>query len=461
MEGINEIIWSYFFLPCVLVCGAVLTRRCAYLQFRRFGRAIGSTIGRAFRSGAKDESGVTPLQAASTALAATVGTGNIVGTAQAIAMGGRGAVFWLWVAALFGMIIKYAEVFLAVRYRKKDSSGKYIGGPMYYIELGLGSSFVPLAVAYAAFAALSVLSMGNLAQINGSVSAVMNTIREFTALSGETEFRLRLGMGFVLALTLVFVMAGDAKRVGKVTQVLVPAMSLLFVIFTVLVVVCHAQRLLPTLGAIVTEAFSPRAAFGAAGGIGLRQAIHWGIRRSAFSNEAGLGFAAIAHGSAQADCAPEHALWGIFEVFADTIVICTLTALAILCSGVSVPWGSAVGSELLQSAFATVFGGRCSSIFMAVSLFLFAFSTVLGCSIYGVRCVEYIFGERAGPIYRFAFAACVVLGSVMSGSLVWAVADTANAFMSVPNFIALFALSGKLGRETRRHFFQGERIEAI
>lgn len=449
MEQLNRFIWTYLFLPCLLLCGLLLTLRCGVPQVRRFGLMLRCTIGGG-RHG-ETEGEISPLQAASTALAATVGTGNIVGTAQAIAMGGRGAVFWMWAAAFLGMAIKYGEILLGVKYRVRRRDGQLSGGPMYYIERGLGPRFAPLGAMYAALAALSVLSMGNMSQINGCVSAITHAAASFTALSPESAFHLRLGLGLGAALLAAVILAGDAKRVGRVTELLVPFMSAAFLIFTSAVVICHAQQLPPVLRGIVHDAFSPRAALGAAGGLGLKEAMHWGIRRSAFSNEAGLGTAAIAHAAASADNPARHALWGIFEVFADTIVISSATALAILCSGVEIPWGAVPGPELLQSAIATVFGSRCASLFMALSLSLFGFSTVVGCSIYGVRCVQYLFGESSGGLYRLVYAACVVIGSVMSTNLVWAAADTVNALMSVPNFIALFALSGLIGRESRQN----------
>lgn len=448
MEQLNRFIWTYLFLPCLLLCGLLLTLRCGVPQVRRFGLMLHCTIGGSRRGETEGE--ISPLQAASTALAATVGTGNIIGTAQAIAMGGRGAVFWMWAAAFLGMAVKYGEILLGVKYRVRRQDGTPSGGPMYYIERGLGPRFAPLGAVYAAFAALSVLSMGNMSQINGCVSAIADAVDGFTPLSAETGFRLRLCLGLFLAVITAVILAGDARRVGRVTELLVPFMSAAFLFFTSTVILCHAQKLLPVLRGIVHDAFSPRAALGAAGGLGMKEAMHWGIRRSAFSNEAGLGTAAIAHAAAKADDPARHALWGIFEVFADTIVISSATALAILCSGVEIPWGAAPGPELLQAALATVFGPKCAALFMALSLSLFGFSTVVGCSLYGVRCVQYLFGESSGGLYRLAYAACVVVGSVMSTTTIWSAADTINALMSVPNFIALFAFSGLIGRESRK-----------
>ena len=453
LEILNRYIWTWVFLPCFLLCGALLTWRCRGLQFRRFSLAMRRTVGRAFSKQEAEGGSLTPLQAASTALAATVGTGNIVGTAQAIAMGGPGAVFWLWAAALLGMVIKYAEIFLGLRYKSQDRSGRPVGGPMYYIRLGCGRRFAPLAGLYAALAALSALSVGNMSQINGSVRAIAGAVQAFLPLSGEELFRLRLFLGLGLALVTAAIIAGDAKRVGRAAELLVPFMSLIFIGLTAAVVICHAQRLLPALAEIVSGAFRPRAALGAASGLTLREAIHWGVRRGAFSNEAGLGSAAIAHAATDAPSPAEHGLWGVFEVFADTIVICTATALAILCSGVEIPWGTIPGPELLGAAFGTVFGRKGAFLIMAVSLSLFAFSTVIGCSVYGLRGVEFLCGESAGGVYRLLYTVCVLLGSIMSTSFVWMAADTVNVLMAVPNFVALFLLSGQVARAANEQFF--------
>jgi len=458
LSSFNEILWSWFFLPCVILCGGLLTIRCGALQFRRFGFAMKATVGKAFHQAEDSHNTVTPLQAASTALASTVGTGNIVGTAQAICMGGPGAVFWLWVAALFGMIIKYAEIYLSLLYRNKSESGEYIGGPMYYIEKGLGNRFAPLAASYAVFAAISALGMGNMSQMNSLSASVTSAINEFTALNTRQECLLRLCLGICLAVLIGIILSGGAKRVGKAAELLVPFMSVLFIAITLVVLICHAQNLLPVLSGIIRSAFSPGAAGGAAGGIALKETIHWGIRRSAFSNEAGLGSAGIAHAPVNTSHPEEHSLWGIFEVFADTIVLCTLTALVILCSGISIPWGITPGPELLQCAFSTVFSRRISAVFMAASMSLFAFATVIGWSLYGLQCIHGLFGKKAERIYCGIFVCFTAIGCVMSTDIVWLVSDTANALMSVPNFIALFLLSGQISVGCNSFFLDGENL---
>lgn len=444
MEILNSALWSVLFLPLFLLCGVILGLRCHFLPLRNFGSALGMVL-------KKQDSGgmVTQLQAVCTALASTVGTGNIIGTAQAIAMGGQGAVFWLWVSAIPAMLIKYAEIFLGLRFRQRVD-GEYVGGAMYYIEYGLCGRSKVLAVMYAFFAAVSVLCMGTMAQIGGAVGALEQAAAEF-GFAGTARRMLRLLLGVALSIVLFRVLSKGARGVGEASALLVPLMSGVFIIFTLIIIICHAQKLPSVLRGIIHDAFSLRAVSGAAGGLALKHALHWGVRRGAFSNEAGLGYAAMAHGSTGGDPAKQ-GLWGVFEVFADTVVICTLAALAILVSGVEIPWGQLVGAHLLQSAAATVFGHRLSAVFLALSLFLFGFTTVIGSSLYGLYCVRYIFGEGADKIYRLLICLCVVLGSLMTTSAVWAAADTVNALMSLPNFIALLGLSALIGRESRAYF---------
>lgn len=451
MNCFNELLWSRIFLPCVFICGGLLTVRCGFLQFRRFGLAMRSTTGEAFKPSKQDNNSVSPLQAASTALASTVGTGNIVGTAQAITMGGPGAVFWLWLTALFGMIIKYAEIFLALKYRQHDEHGSYIGGPMYYIE-ALGKPFAPLAAAYAMFALLSALGMGNMSQTNSGISAVSLAVSQFVPLNNEQDLIFRLLLGLFLAILVYIILLGGAKRVGKAAEFLVPLMSVAFVLVSLIVLVCHAQKLPEALKGIVLSAFSGKAFGGAAAGIGVKEAVHWGIRRSAFSNEAGLGSSAMAHAAAATDDFAKHSLWGIFEVFADTVVICTATALVILSSGIRIPWNSTPGPELFQTALATVFGQKLSALFMSGAMLIFAFATVIGWSLYGAQCISYLLGSSFLPLYRIVYCLCTAASGIMSTEFVWTIADCANALMAIPNFIALFLLSGKLRKESAKFF---------
>lgn len=433
LDKLNDLVWTGIFLPCVLLCGLLLSLRSRFLQLRLFPPSL-----RQLTKGGRGD-GVSPVQAASTALASTLGTGNIVGTAQAIAMGGPGAVFWMWAAALLGMAVKFAEISLSVATRRRDGAG-YSGGPMYYIG-SLGEKFRPLALMYALLAALSAFGIGNLSQISSAAGAVAGAAEK---IAPELDpRRLRLWLGVILTLTAWLILRGGAAGVGRAAERLVPSMAGLFLLLSLFVLCCHAQALPAALRAIVTGAFSPRTAVSGIGGFGTAQAIQWGLRRGAFSNEAGLGSSAIAHGSAAARSPGEQGLWGIFEVFADTIVICTATALTILCSGVGIPWGSSPGAELLLSAWETCIPAAPAACFMALSLLLFAFTSVLGWALYGTQCVRFLWGEKAAAPYRLCFSLAITVGCLVSLRTVWAAADLLNGLMAIPNFIALFALSGK------------------
>mgnify|MGYP002537481346 FL=1 len=436
LDKLNDLVWTGIFLPCVLLCGLLLSLRSRFLQLRLFPASL-----RQLTKGGRGD-GVSPVQAASTALASTLGTGNIVGTAQAIAMGGPGAVFWMWAAALLGMAVKFAEIGLSVATRRRDGAG-YSGGPMYYIG-SLGEKFRPLALMYALLAALSAFGIGNLSQISSAAGAVAGAAEK---IAPELDPRqLRLWLGVILTLTAWLILRGGAAGVGRAAERLVPSMAGLFLLLSLFVLCCHAQALPAALRAIVTGAFSPRTAVSGIGGFGTAQAIQWGLRRGAFSNEAGLGSSAIAHGSAAARSPGEQGLWGIFEVFADTIVICTATALTILCSGVGIPWGSSPGAELLLSAWETCIPAAPAACFMALSLLLFAFTSVLGWALYGTQCVRFLWGEKAAAPYRLCFSLAITVGCLVSLRTVWAAADLLNGLMAIPNFIALFALSGKAAK---------------
>ena len=449
---LNTVAWLYIFLPFAIIGGVYLTIRTGAVQFSRFGYMLRNTVGKMFRSAKAGAGEVTPLQAVTTALAATVGTGNIVGTSQAIALGGYGAVFWLWIAALVGMVTKYSEVTLAVKYRERDDKGDWVGGPMYYIKNGMGKGWGWLAILFSLFAALASFGIGNMSQVNSITGSVIGAVQQFTTVPEETAVIMRWVIGGVLAVLIGVILIGGIKRIGSVTEKLIPFMSLLYIIFTLVVIFGNLGSIGDAFGKIFSTAFTPQAMFGASTGIVLRETIVWGLRRSAFSNEAGLGSAAIAHAATSEKDPVKQGLYGIFEVFADTIVICTLTALTIIISGVDISFGVKPGSELIVSAFATVFGGKIAAVFVAVALMLFAFSTVLGWALYGTRCVQYLFGTKAILWYRILFVAVAVVGCVTSIDVVWDVADTFNGLMAIPNFIAVFALSGVVAKLTRDHF---------
>ena len=455
---LNTLAWMYILLPCVAIGGLFFTIRNRGMQFTKFGHALKNTIGKVFEKQTASEGAVTPFQALTTALAATVGTGNIIGTSQAIALGGYGAIFWLWIAALLGMIIKYSEVALAVHYRERNNKGDYVGGPMYYIVNGMGKNWKWMAILFTIFAILASFGIGNLSQANSISGSLNNAITAFAPQMDAHKDTVALIAGIALAVLTAIALLGGIKRIGKVTELVVPFMSAFYIIFTLIVIFGNIGNVGNAFKQIFTAAFNPQAVLGAASGIALKEALVWGLRRSAFSNEAGLGSAAIAHAAAETKGAVQQGLYGIFEVFADTLVICTLTGLTIIVSGVDIAFGVKPGAELITSAFATVFGSKFAALFVAIALMFFAYSTILGWSLYGTRCVEYLFGMKATKVYQLIFVVFIVVGATTSLDVAWDVADTFNGLMAIPNFVALFTLSGVVAKLTKEYFSDKTRL---
>ena len=455
---LNDIAWGVFMCALLVGTGAYLSARMGFPQFRRFGYIMRNTIGKLFRK-EKSEAGegeITPFQALCTALAATVGTGNIAGVTGAIVLGGPGAVFWMWVAALMGMCTKYAEIVLAVKYREKNARGEWIGGPMYYIKNGLGKGWGWLGVMFAAFGALAAFGIGSMTQINtiaGTFVAAIDSVTETVITGTATETTVRWIVGIVIAALVALVVIGGIKRLGSVAEKIVPAMSVFYIIGSLIVIFANISNLGMVFKSIFQAAFTPEAAFGGVTGFVLMNAIKRGVGRGVFSNEAGLGSAPIAHAASSETDPVKQGIYGVFEVFADTIVICTMTSLVVLSSNV-VPWGNAdlAGADTTILAFGTVFGPKVSSIFIAVAILFFAFSTILSWSLYGQRCFGYLTGNKGVIVYQIAFIASVVIGATLKLSLVWNIADTMNGFMAVPNLIALLALSGVVVKLTSDHF---------
>lgn len=439
ISNIADFIWSFGFIPGLLAAGLLLLYRCHALPLRRLGAAL-RLAAPARGKNAQSGENMTGFQSACTALGSTVGTGNIVGTAQAVTMGGPGALFWLWAAAVLGMAVKYAEIALAARFR--PGRGQPPWGPMGYIAAGLNSCAA--ARLYALFAALAGLGMGNLTQVSSITDCVLAALP--ARLLGADTGSARLALGFLLAALTLAVLAGGAKRVGRVSELLFPCMGLLFLFVCALVAAANLPRLPRVFAAVFRGAFSPRSVIGAAGGIGLRECVVWGVRRGAFSNEAGLGSAALAHCSSPAGNPAREGLWGVFEVFASTVLICSAAGITVLCSGIPIPWGEAVGPELFQRAVASVVGEGAAAVLVCAVIALFAFSTLLGWAHYGGICARYLLGASAQGVYTAIFAAVTVVGSVMSTYSVWALADLFNALMSLPNLAALIALSPLVGK---------------
>ena len=453
-QAVNSFIWGIPAMVCIIGVGLLLSVRTGFLQIRKFPYAIRTTIGRIFRRKDASDGAMTPFQAVCTALAATVGTGNIAGVAGAIAIGGPGAVFWMWCSALLGMCTKFAEVTLAVHFRERNKNGELVGGPMYYIKNGLGSRWQFLAVLYSLFGVLTVFGTGNATQVNTIVTAIDSALLATgSGLNGILP-TLNLIVGVVVAMMVAMVLLGGVKRIGSVTEKLVPFMALFYIVLALGVVALNYRRFPAVLASIVGGAFDPRAVTGGAIG-SVFLSMQKGVSRGIFSNEAGLGTGSIAHACADTHKPVKQGMFGIFEVFADTIVICTLTAMVILCSGVPVGYGSAAGAELTISGFTATYGGW-SSVFTAVALCCFAFSTIIGWGLYGSRCIEFLFhtDKVVGPflvVYSFVSILCATVDL----GLLWSIADTFNGLMSIPNLIALLLLSGTVAKLTKE-FFAGE-----
>ena len=452
--AVNGFVWGAPMLVLLIGVGILMTVRNRGLQFRKFGYAMKNTIGKIFHKTHAGEGEITPFQAVSTALAGTVGTGNIAGITTAVTLGGPGTLFWLWVTALIGMATKYSEVLLAVKFRERNKYGDWVGGPMYYIKNGLGSRWQFLAVLYSLFGVLTVFGTGNATQVNTIVTAIDSALLAYGSSLNSILPTVNLVVGVVVAMMVAMVLLGGVKRIGSVTEKLVPFMALFYVVLALGVVVINYRRFPAVLASIVGGAFDPQAFTGGAIG-SIFLSMQKGVSRGIFSNEAGLGTGSIAHACADTHKPVKQGMFGIFEVFADTIVICTLTAMVILCSGVPVGYGSAAGAELTISGFTATYGGW-ASIFTAVALCSFAFSTIIGWGLYGSRCIEFLFhtDKVVGP-FLVVYSFVSILGATVDLGLLWSIADTFNGLMSIPNLMALLLLSGTVAKLTKE-FFAGE-----
>ena len=449
-QVVNDFIWGVPAMVCIIGVGFYLSCRTGFLQIRKFSYAIQTTIGRMFRKRNASDGALTPFQAVCTALAATVGTGNIAGVAGAIAIGGPGAVFWMWVSAVLGMCTKFAEVTLAVYYRETNKEGDLVGGPMYYIKNGLGKNWQFLAVLFSAFGVLTVVGTGNATQVNTITTAVNSALLSCGLISEGAVKTSNLIQGIIIAALVALILLGGVKRIGQVTEKLVPFMALLYIVLSVGIILFRIQALPSVIQAIFEGAFKPAAVTGGAVG-SLFMSMKKGVSRGIFSNEAGLGTGSIAHACADTRKPVKQGMFGIFEVFTDTIVICTLTALVILCSQVPVGYGQAAGAELTIQGFISVYGNWVS-VFTAVAMCCFAFSTILGWGLYGARCIEFLFSEKVIKPFMVAYSLVAILGATADLGLMWNIAETFNGLMAIPNLIALFLLSGTVVKLTKEYF---------
>lgn len=441
-QAVNGFIWGVPAMICIIGVGLLLSVRTRFIQVRKFGAAMKNTIGKIFdKTQAKDGS-MSPFQAVCTALAGTVGTGNIAGVAGAIALGGPGAIFWMWCSAFLGMCTKFSEVTLAIHFREKNANGEYVGGPMYYIKNGLSKKWHFLAVLYALFGVLTVFGTGNATQVNTIVSSIHSALHNLHIIDDTVDERANLIFGIFIAAFVAMVLLGGIKRIGQVSEKLVPFMATLYVILAIGVVILHINRIPAVFAMIFKSAFTPQAATG--GIIGSKfLSMKKGVSRGIFSNEAGLGTGSIAHACADTNNAVHQGMFGIFEVFMDTIVVCTLTGLVILLGAPNIVYGQAAGAELTISGFTATYGGWVS-IFTAVAMCCFAFSTIIGWGLYGSRCIEFLGGEKLVRPFLVAYSFVSIIGATINLGLLWDIADTFNGLMAIPNLIALLVLSGQV-----------------
>ena len=443
--AVYDFVWGPVMLVLLVGTGIFLTCRTGWFQVHRFGYSMKKTVGSLFKTQrSSDGVNLSPFQAVSTAMAATVGTGNIAGVTGAIFIGGPGAVFWMWISAFFGMCTKFSEITLAVKYREKDEKGVYRGGPMYYITNGLGKNWKFLAILFAILGALTSFGIGNIAQS----SEIAGALKSLVGLPP-------LVSGILIAVVVAIVILGGVKRIGEVTSYMVPFMGIFYILAGIAVILLRITEVPAVFVNIFRSAFSLEAVGGGIMGYAIAIAMRQGVARGVFSNEAGLGSAPIAHATSSTEEPVEQAMWGIFEVFVDTIIICTITALTVLLSGL--PLGEAVldtyasKGAAAATAFNAVLPGTIGGTILEISLLFFALSTILSWSYYGERCLGYLTKENklVNILYKVIFIGICIVGATGSGKLMWDISDTLNGMMAIPNLIALLALSGVVSKLTK------------
>ena len=456
IEDVNGVLNSFAWGPIMLILlvgsGIFLTVRTRCIQVTKFGYIMRNTIGKLFKKSGKDHgANLSPFQAVTTAMAATVGTGNIAGVTGAIFIGGPGAVFWMWFSAFFGMCTKYAEIALALKFRSTDDKGVHKGGPMYYIENGLGKNWKWLAVIFAILGGLASFGIGNIAQS----SEIAGAMKGLVGLNP-------LITGIILAVIVAIVVIGGVQRIGQVTSYMVPFMSIFYILAGIVVIVMRVADIPSVFAQIFSSAFSLKSVGGGIFGYAMMVAMRQGVARGVFSNEAGLGSAPIAHATSSTEEPAEQAMWGVFEVFVDTIIICTLTALTVLLSGLDLSEAalatySSKGAAAV-AAFNSILPGTVGGTLIQISLIFFALSTILSWSYYGERCWGYLSNNNKAVniIYKVIFILICIVGATGSGTLMWDISDTLNGLMALPNLLALLLLSGTVAKITKNYFRKGQ-----
>ena len=451
---INGIVWGIPMMVLILGVGIYLSIRCGFPQFSHFIHIMKNTLGKALEKTEKKEGSISPFKAMCTALAASIGTGNIAGVSGAIAIGGPGAVFWMWVSALLGMCTKFAEVTLAVNYRERNQDGDWVGGPMYYITNGLGNGFKWLAGLFAIFGALAAFGIGNMTQINTIAGTVNTAIEGFIPTTQSQQTVIAWVIAIICAIICAIVLLGGIQRLADVCSLMVPVMAIIYIAASLIVIVANIGAMPEAVSAIITGAFNPAAVSGGLAGVGIKMAITKGVGRGIFSNEAGLGSAPIAHAAADVNHPVEQGIYGVFEVFMDTIVVCTMTSMVVLLGvGVqNIEYGNNIGAALTIKGFESVFGGGLPGVAVAICLSLFALSTVLTWALYGTRCVEYLLGHKASKVYQVIFCLFACLAGGVELQLAWDIADTLNGLMAIPNLVALALLSPVVVKLSKEYF---------
>ncbi len=451
---INGFVWGLPMMVLILGVGVYLTVRCGFPQFAHFIYIMKNTLGKAFEKTEAKAGSVTPFKAMCTALAASIGTGNIAGVSGAIAIGGPGAIFWMWVSALLGMCTKYAEVTLSINYRERNQDGDWVGGPMYYITNGLGKNWKWLACIFATLGALASFGIGNMTQINTIAGTINTAISGVFATTESQQTIIAWVVAIICAVICALILLGGIQRLADVCALLVPTMAVLYITASLIVIIANIGAIPTAFSAIFVGAFNPPAVAGGLAGIGIKTALTKGVGRGIFSNEAGLGSAPIAHAAADVDHPVKQGIFGVFEVFMDTIVVCTMTAMVVLLGvGVeNIEFGTDIGANLTIQGFQSVFGGALPGIAVAICLTLFAMSTVLAWALYGTRCVEYLLGYKASKVYQVIFCLFACIAGAVKLDLAWAIADTLNGLMAIPNLISLALLSPIVIKLTKEYF---------
>lgn len=450
INTINSVIWGIPVLAMILITGVYLTIYSNFAQFRQFPNALKRFIDSIKCSG-KSKSDTSGYKALCTALAATVGTGNIAGVAGAIAIGGPGTIFWMWICAVLGMITKYAEVTLAMRYRKRNNNGEFVGGPMYIIQSAMPDKYRYLAYIYSFFGVVAAFGVGNATQVNAVVSGVKDIASHLNCELRDADLLL---FGGVLVILITYAFRRGGEGIGNWAEKLVPFASLSYILLCVGAIIVCRKQLPAAMISIIKGAFAPKSvSFGIIGSLFLTLRV--GASRGVFTNEAGMGTASIAHASSNTNHPVDQGLMGMIEVFLDTIVICTLTALVILCSGIDIPYGTDPGVTLTLAAFSWVYGGWCRIVITAL-VCVFAFATILGWGLYGMRCAQFLFGDSIWRVYVYLQACAVVVGIVLDTSIVWVLAEIVNGLMAIPNLCMLYMLAPEF-RDLLKTYYEKER----